>query len=141
MQSNISSLWKRIPGKWYAQRFSHPRRMLEERVLLLQDVKIYVYTLFSLPNIYPGKMIAVIWITFSVKTLNLILMGLRTGSAREKYPFLLHVCIVETVYIISTLIHTSKICNKYTRGQKSTHPINKALQWLALWTEFWAEHW
>ena len=35
------------------------------------------------------KWYTVIWITFSVKTLNLILMGLHTGSAREKYPSLL----------------------------------------------------
>ena len=29
----------------------------------------------------------------------------------------------------------------YTRGQKSTHPISKVLQWLAWWTGVWAEHW
>ena len=29
----------------------------------------------------------------------------------------------------------------YTRGQNVTHPISKALQWLAWWTEVSAEHW
>ena len=42
----------------------------------------------------------------------------------------------EGVAQMSTLLNES-----YTRGQKSTHPISKVLQWLASRTEGWAEHW
>ena len=36
---------------------------------------------------------------------------------------------------------TSNRFKAYTRGQNVTHPISKALQWLAWWTEVSAEHW